>query len=264
MYRVKDYVIPKSVEECGQLLQSNRRSRLIAGNLFLRMTSVNIPLAIDLSGCGLDYIHAEPDGTLRLGAMCSLRMLETSPLVQRYCGGILSRSVGEIIGVQFRTLATVGASVFSKYGFSDVITPLLACNARVRLFSQGELSLEEFLKQPRTRDLLLEVILPPGSAAGAFANFRNSKGDFSILNVASVRTESGYRIAVGARPMCAALAYGAMDRLAADPAAVSSAARTAAEELHFGSNLRASEQYRRTLCEVLCERTLSKISEVRL
>ena len=262
MYRVKEYVIPKSIEECANLLQKNKRSRLIAGNLFLRMTSADIPLAIDLSGCGLDYIREESDGTLRLGAMCSLRTLETSPLLRRYCGGIISRSVGEIIGTQFRNLATVGASVFSKYGFSDVITPLLACNARVRLFAQGELTLEAFLKQPRTRDLLVEIILPAGNAAGAFSNFRNSKGDFSLLNVASVRTETGYRIAVGARPMCAALAYGAMEQLARDPAAVSLAARTAAEELCFGGNMRASAQYRRQLCAVLCQRTLIETNEV--
>lgn len=148
MYRVKEYVCPQTVEECARLLRENKRSRLIGGNLFLRMTSIEIPLAIDLSGCGLDYIVQDESGLIRLGAMCSLHALETSPILQDYAGGIISRSAGEIIGVQFRNLATVGASVASKYGFSDVITPLLACGARVRLHEQGELSLEEFLRAP--------------------------------------------------------------------------------------------------------------------
>ena len=59
MYRVREYVCPDSVEECARLLKNNRRSRLIGGNLFLRMTSMEIPLAIDLSGCGLEGIRQD-------------------------------------------------------------------------------------------------------------------------------------------------------------------------------------------------------------
>ena len=261
MYRVREYVSPESIEECARLYKGNKRSRLIGGNLFLRMISIEIPLAIDLSRCGMDYITEDADGTIRIGAMSSLRSLEISPILQGYESGIVSRSVGEIIGVQFRNLATAGASVASKYGFSDVITPLLACGARVRLFEQGELPLEDFLQQPRTRDILTEIILPKADGRGSFCNFRNSAGDFSILNVAAVRRGSTWRLAVGARPQCAALAAHAMEQLAlgASPAF---AAQTAADELTFDSNMRASAEYRKTLCTVLCTRALQEISEV--
>lgn len=260
MYRATQYVLPETAAECGELLLGNKRSRLVAGNLFLRMTSLTIPLAIDLSRCGLDYLCREPDGSLRIGAMCSLRTLETSDLLRAYCGGIVSRSVGEIIGVQFRELATVGASVFSKYGFSDVITPLLACGARVKLFQQGELPLEDFLRQPRSRDLLLEIILPPNDGCGAFCNFRNSSGDFSILNVAAARGAEGVRLVVGARPAVAALASRAMRCLAQDPAAIDEAATLASQELSFGSNLRAGAAYRQSLCKALCARVLTELA----
>lgn len=260
MYRVKEYVCPQTVEECAQLLQENKRSRLIGGNLFLRMTSIEIPLAIDLSGCGLDYIVQDESGQIRLGAMCSLRALETSSILQDYADGIISRSAGEIIGVQFRNLATVGASVASKYGFSDVITPLLACGARVRLHEQGELSLEAFLRAPRRRDVLTEIILPKAGGAGAFCNFRASTGDFSILNVAALRRENTWRLAVGARPHCAALAYKAMEQLDGG-AEADLAARTAAEELSFAGNMRASAEYRQALCQTLCARVLREVEK---
>lgn len=262
MYRVREYACPESIEECARLYKGNKRSRLIGGNLFLRMTSIEIPLAIDLSGCGMDYITENADGTIRIGAMCSLRSLEMSPLLQGYKSGIVSRSVGEIIGVQFRNLATAGASVASKYGFSDIITPLLACGARVRLFEQGELPLENFLQQPRTRDILTEILLPKTDGKGAFCNFRSSTGDFSILNVAAVRYGSTWRLAVGARPQCAALATHAMEQLAqgVSPAL---AAQMATDELTFAGNMRASAEYRKTLCTVLCTRVLREISEVK-
>lgn len=262
MYQVKQYYRPASPEEAAKLLQDNKKSRLIAGNMFLRMTSATIPAAIDLSACGLDYIRQGTGGELRLGAMCTLRRLEVDPLVRAHCGGMLSKAAGEIIGVQFRNLATLGASVFSKYGFSDVITPLLACGARVRLYFQGELSLEEFLSQPRRRDLLVEVILPAGRMTGSFSSFRNSKGDFSILNVAAARSEAGWRIAVGARPLCAALAVNAMEALNGSAAGPPEAGAIAAGELSFGSDMRAGAAYRRRLCRVMVERALVEISEV--
>ena len=166
----------------------------------------------------------------------------------------------KIIGVQFRNLATVGASVASRYGFSDVITPLLACGARVRLHEQGELSLEAFLRAPRRRDVLTEIILPKAGGAGAFCNFRASTGDFSILNVAALRRENTWRLAVGARPHCAALAYKAMEQLDGG-AEADLAARTAAEELSFAGNMRASAEYRQALCQTLCARVLREVEK---
>lgn len=262
MYQVKQYYRPASLEEAAGLLRENKKGRLIAGNMFLRMTSATIPMAIDLSGCGLDYVLQGAEGELRLGAMCTLRRLETDPLVRDRYSGILSKAAGEIVGVQFRNLATLGASVFSRYGFSDLITPLLACGAGVRLYFQGEISLEEFLSQPRRRDLLVEVILPSGRMASSFASFRNSKGDFSILNVAAARSDAGWRVAVGARPVCASLAVEAMRALNSAAAAPAQAGGIAAGELPFGSDMRASAAYRRRLCQVMVERALLEISEV--
>ena len=148
----------------------------------------------------------------------------------------------------------------SKYGFSDVITPLLACGARVRLHEQGELSLEAFLRAPRRRDVLTEIILPKAGGAGAFCNFRASTGDFSILNVAALRRENTWRLAVGARPHCAALAYKAMEQLDGG-AEADLAARTAAEELSFAGNMRASAEYRQALCQTLCARVLREVEK---
>ena len=158
-------------------------------------------------------------------------------------------------------MGTRGASVFSKYGFSDVITPLLAVDARINLFEQGEISLEEFLKQPLRRDLLTEIILPPCEGTGKFMSFRNSAGDFSILNVAVSSVGGRMRIAVGARPARAALAYEAM-KLADAGARQEEVAAAAAAELSFGTNMRGSAEYRRALCSVLVERALTAIGEV--
>lgn len=263
MYRINKYVKPETVEECADIFFSSKRNRFLGGTMFLRMASQVIPTGIDLSGCGLDYIKKDNEGDIHIGAMISLRELEINPYISQYCNGMISKAAGEIIGVQFRNLATVGASVFSKYGFSDIITSLLACKADVCLYKQGRLSLEEFLLQPLSRDLLTEIILPSNGKKGVFLSLRNSKGDYAILNVGLAQIDSQYRIAVGARPSRAALADHAMELLKRPPEEweIEKVAITAASELTFGSNMRATGSYRSNMCQVLIEEGLVQIQE---
>ena len=56
----------------------------------------------------------------------TLFTVETYPVFNQYFNGVLPKSVSQIMGVQFRNIATVGASVYAKYGFSDLITPLFS------------------------------------------------------------------------------------------------------------------------------------------
>lgn len=260
MYRVVQYTAPETVDDCARLFFEKKRSRFVAGNLFLRMANITIPLAIDLSRCGLSYIRTDESGDIHIGAMTTLRDVESSVLLQQYANGILSRSAGEIVGVQFRNLATIGASVYSQYGFSDIITPLLACNATVHLYKQGQLSLNTFLTQKKQRDFLTEIILPNMDAHGCYRDFRNASGDFSILNVACTKANHHYTIAVGARPGCARMAERAMELLNSGETDVEKISKVAAETLHFGSNFRASAEYRRALCQQLLMDMLSELT----
>lgn len=264
MYTIQDYRRPDTLQDAYALLTSNRRNRLLGGTTFLRITNLKIQCAIDLSGLGLDYLMQDGAGAVHIGAMCPLRAVETSPVIAAYAGGLILRAVSEIVGVQFRSAATVGATVFSRYGFSDLIPPLLACGASVVLFHQGELPLADFLAQPRTRDILTEVVLPASPGPGGFLSLRNSRSDLAVLNAAACHTPSGVRIAVGARPGTAALAHGAGLFAQAHWAQackfwVSEAARLAAGELCFSSNMRGSAAYRRALCAALVSRLLTAV-----
>ena len=54
--------------------------------------------------------------------MVTLRDLELDPGLNSYTDGAARESVRHIVGVQFRNLATVGGSIYGRYGFSDVLT----------------------------------------------------------------------------------------------------------------------------------------------
>src|SRR5699024_4523025 len=94
-----------------------------------------------------------------LGAMVTLRQLETSPVLAAAFGPLFARMTEHIVGVQFRNCATLGGSVVSRFGFSDIITGLLALDCEVELVQKGRVSLADYVQMPYDRDVLARVIL---------------------------------------------------------------------------------------------------------
>lgn len=250
MYTVRNYVRPESLDQAITELKSGTHNRVIGGGLFLKMGRRAIGKLISLDGLGLDTI-TETDDALHIGGSVTLRELETNPLILEYFPA-LSYAVSQIVGVQFRNLAQVGASVFSRYGFSDIIPCLVATEASLMLADKGRLTVEEFISQERYYDILTSITIPKNVTL-SYANLRQAQGDFSTLNVAIGKTDDATRIVYGARPMGAALAKKA-SQAAHSGASLDEVFNLIQEEVHFGTNLRASGDYRKHLAKVLLER----------
>lgn len=250
MYTVRNYVRPDSLEQALSELQSGKHNRMIGGGVFLKMQHRAIGKLISLDGLGLDSI-SETDRAVHVGGAVSLRQLETDPIILAHVPA-LAEAVGQIVGVQLRNLAQVGASVFSRYGFSDINPCLLAAGARVKLAGAGEMSIADFLASARSWDILHEVIIPKNVGL-SYTNLRQTNGDFSTLNLAIGRTEDEIRIVYGARPMGAFLATKA-SQAAAQGQSLTEVVHIVQQEVPFGTNLRASADYRRHLAGVLLER----------
>ena len=164
MITMQTYVQAQSLEEAWQLNQK-RSARILGGMLWTRMESRPVSTAIDLCRLGLDTIE-ETDAAFTLGAMVTLRQIELHPGLAAYTGGAAAAAVRDIVGVQFRNMATIGGSVWGRFGFSDLLTWLLASGAAVELYKGGVVPLEAFAAMPYDRDVLVRVILPkrPGAA----------------------------------------------------------------------------------------------------
>lgn len=253
--------MPSSLEEACQLLSSDPKNHVaLGGCCWLRLGNRRIRKAVDLSRLGLDYIREEK-GWLVLGASVPLRQLEIHPAVTRRFDGLLGRAVSSIVGVQFRNLATVGGSVYARFGFSDVITALLALDARVVFHRAGEMSLEAFLASDGCPgDVLVEIRIPDDGRRAAYESVRRSSTDFPVLAVAVSRLGSDWRVSVGARPYAAQRSAEAEACLARGEGA-QAAGEAAAAQLRFGSNLRGSEEYRRRMAEVLVRRAAQQLEE---
>ncbi|HBG7747684.1 TPA: FAD binding domain-containing protein [Clostridioides difficile] len=257
MITIKEYVVPKSLDEAYELLISRKNNIILGGCGFLKLGSKNIGSAIDLKDLALDYIN-ETDDSILIGADTSLRTLELNKVIKNYCNGVISNAVSNIVGVQFRSGARVGASVFAKYGFSDLIPSLLVVDAKVKLYKKGVMNLADFLESEIEKDILIEVILPKKDAIGVFDSIRKCTGDFAVLNGAMLKEGSIYKIAIGARPRRAKIAYKASEILSLEND-IEKAGEVSSEELSFGSNIRGSKEYRKDMAKALVVRMYNSI-----
>ena len=261
MFSLNDLVQPEELETAYQILTDKRNNTILGGCAFLKMGSKRIGTAVDLSNLKLSYIN-ETDGYIEIGSMTSLRELETHPLLKESFNGVLPKSVRNIIGVQFRNCVTVGASVYAKYGFSDLITALLVLDTEVELFKGGRMPLVDFLKRPKGKDILVRLWVKLNNCKATYLNLRNSASDYSVLNAAVSKLDDQWTIVVGARPRRAAIATNASAVLAKgtqSSAEIEDAAQKTAEELSFGTNMRGTAVYRKALCKVLVKRAIMEV-----
>lgn len=167
MLTIKNYARPATVEEALGLLRAKKSNTALGGMLWLKLQEKNVDTVVDLSGLGLDSIEETEEGW-RIGAMVTLRQLETHEGLAAFTGGAMAESVKHIVGVQFRNLATIGGSVFGRFGFSDPLTLLLALDARVELAEAGRMSLKDFAASGIRKDILTHIFIPGGKLEAAY------------------------------------------------------------------------------------------------
>ena len=246
MAQYKNYVIAQTLDE-AYALNAKKSTVIVAGNMWLRMCGMRRQTALDLSALGLDFIKEDEQG-FTIGAMTTLRTMETHPALNAAFGGVFARALEPIVGTQFRNGATVGGSVFSRFGFSDVSTLLLAMGAKVVTHARGEVPLDEFQKEKWDRDILTAIRIEKGRSA-AIESVRLSKTDMPVLVCAASADERGVRVALGSRPARAVI-------VAEDARPEELDYMRMAADVPMGSNARASEAYRRKVAPVLMERAV--------
>ena len=247
MLTIREYKQAATLEEAWQLNQK-RPNRVLGGMLWMRLSKGNVQTAIDLSALGLDTIE-ETETEFRIGAMVSLRQLELHEGFTAYSEGANKEALRHIVGVQFRNLATVGGSVFGRFGFSDVLTLLLVMDSYVELYKGGIVPLADFVNMPYDRDILVRVIVKKTAAHYSYKSVRISKTDFPVLTCAAALTPK------------AALVKDA-EQLATLPMTAEKAqafAEYAAGLLPTETNPRGSAAYRTHLIKVLTARCLTEL-----
>ena len=248
MITIQKYIRAQSLEEAWTLNQ-NKRNRILGGMLWLRLGKGSINTAIDLSDLGLNAIE-ENGEEFSIGAMATLRDIELHKGLNTYSSGAIVNAVKDIVGVQFRNMATVGGSIWGRFGFSDVLTVFLAMDSYVELYKGGIIPLEQFAGMKKDNDILVRLIVKKTPCKVVYSSMRNQSTDFPVLACAVSRMNGEYRASIGARPARAILLRSEKADGFAD---------FVAENAPTKGNIRGSAAYRTHLIRVLTQRSMNKL-----
>ena len=242
MLTIQNYKKVESLEEAYELNQK-KANRIVGGMMWMRMGDNRMNTAIDMSGLGLDKIE-ESDEEFKIGCMTTLRQLEVHESFNEYTDGCAKEALRHIVGVQFRNLATVGGSIYGRYGFSDVLTLLIGLDSYVELYKGGIVPLTEYADRDYDRDIVVNIIVKKRPVNMFYEAVRITETDLPVLTCAGVKFKDTGGI----------LAGGINEK------SVEEFSTFVKKNVPTAGNMRGSAEYRSHLSGVLAGRALQNIN----
>jgi aerobic carbon-monoxide dehydrogenase medium subunit len=260
---------PRSLSQAIFLLDSEGARSLSGGTALMLMMKAGVlrpTRLVSLRKLGLDGI--EDGGELRIGAMTTLRTLETSDLIKKNCR-VIARTLRTLSNVRVRNVATVGGALAHADPHMDLPPLLVALGARVTIAGpRGERSapLEElyagYLENTLQRNELITAvqISPMGKRRAAYLKCTTrSADDWPAVGVAAVLDSEEVTLVVSAatdKPTRLHAAEKILKGKTGDPKALKQAAEAAAEEVQIESDLHGSAAYKKQLIRVYLARAI--------
>ncbi len=262
--RIETVYKASSLDDALAMQRDSKDNVILGGALWLRRSKRHVNQAIDLSDLALDYIDVK-DETITIGAYTTLKTIQDHEALKNLYQGILPKAINHIMGIQLRHMATIGGSIIGRYGFSDILTPLLCMDVTLHFHEGESIDLESFLEtKGQVNDILTHIIIARHKGQGFFKKCAPSPLSFSQLNIAVTKTNKVYKIAIGSRPSIAMIAQKTSaylsDQKTLSESVIKHAQTHLLKEVVLGSNSTASESYRKTLAAVYLERALKAVN----
>jgi aerobic carbon-monoxide dehydrogenase medium subunit len=278
-----DYRAPRALGEALAVLREyGENARVIAGGTALvtmmRQRLVRPSCLVSLRDVqGLDRIEAV-NGSLRLGALVTLRDAEVSPLVRERLP-VLAETCRRVATVRIRYMATVGGALAHADPNQDPPVTLLALGARVEIRGAGssrELPLGAFFRDYyetalEAGELVTAVTVPtlPAASGAAFLKFLpRTADDYATVAAAAIVTlePDGERCrearialgSVGVTPLRAAAAEGLLAGERRGESVLRAAGAAAKGSVDPLGDHRGSAAYKREMTAVMVERALAR------
>ncbi len=286
-----EYTRPRSIDEAVSLYKKGgKNARLLAGGTELvnemRLGKSQPELVIDLKHIReLDFMELTSEG-LRIGALYRVRDAERSGLLKGSRYNAVSHAAGTLGSPQVRNKATIVGNVCRASPSADLIPPLMALGASVRIVSAGAertVALEEMLLGPgrtvlETGEIVTEVEIPgmPDHAGCSYYKLSPRKAlDLAVVGVAvMVRMNPRVSKCVDARIVLGAVGPTAIRAKKAESILIGAdlsqqtieeVAKAAAEEAKPLDDVRASAWYRKKMVEVVVRRTIAlSLEQIRI
>jgi carbon-monoxide dehydrogenase medium subunit len=275
------YEAPHSLDEAiGLLHDGGDYAKVLAGGQSLvplmKLRFASPELVVDINNLpGLDYHRADPDGTLRIGALCRHADLEHSALLPS-TQPTMAAAAPLIADPIVRNRGTLVGSLCHADPQGDWASVVLSLGGSVVAHGPGgrrAIPLAGFVLGPfenalEPDEIAVEAVIPParGARAGGYLKLERRVGDFATVGTAvSIETADEVVIragialtGVGGSTIAATAAADWLVGGPLSPDRISHAANLAAQAAQPRTDHRGSAEYKRHMVATFVERILSR------
>ncbi len=275
------YEAPRSLDEAISLLrEGGDEAKVLAGGQSLvplmKLRFASPELIVDINNVpGLGYHRADPDGTLRIGALCRHVALERSDLLKA-TQPTMAAAAPLIADPIVRNRGTLVGSLCHADPQGDWASVVLALGGAIVAQGPGgrrTIQAADFVTGPfqnvlEPDEIAVEAVIPAaqGTRAGGYLKLERRVGDFATVGVAVAIETSGATVTragialtgVGGSTIAATAAADALVGSPLTELTIGQAADLAAEVARPRSDHRGSAEYKRHMVRTFVLRLLSR------
>ena len=275
------YEAPRSLGEAIALLHDGGDyAKVLAGGQSLvplmKLRFAAPDLLVDINNVpGLDYHRADPDGTLRIGALCRHADLERSDLLKS-SQPTMAAAAPLIADPIVRTRGTLVGSLCHadpQGDWASVVTALGGSVVAQGPAGRRTIPLAEFVTGPFENvlapdEIAVEAVIPPaqGTRSGGYLKLERRVGDFATVGVAVAVETNGDTVTragigltgVGGSTIAATEAAQALTGQPLTAESIGRAADLAAAAARPRTDHRGSAEYKRHMVRTFVVRILSR------
>jgi aerobic carbon-monoxide dehydrogenase medium subunit len=275
------YEAPRSLDEAISLLrEGGDEAKVLAGGQSLvplmKLRFASPELIVDINNVpGLGYHRADPDGTLRIGALCRHVHLERSDLLKA-TQPTMAAAAPLIADPIVRNRGTLVGSLCHADPQGDWASVVLALGGAIVAQGPGgrrTIPAADFVTGPFQNvlapdEIAVEAVIPAaqGTRAGGYLKLERRVGDFATVGVAVAIETSGGTVTragialtgVGGSTIAATAAADALVGGPLTELTIGQAADLAAEVARPRSDHRGSAEYKRHMVRTFVLRLLSR------
>jgi len=278
------YEAPRSIDEAVALLQEGGgEAKVLAGGQslvpLLKLRFASPELLVDINDLpGLDYHKVDPDGTIRIGALCRHADLERSALLPAKQPTMAAAAplVADPIVRNRGTLVGSLCHADPQGDWASVVTALGGHVVAQGANGRRRIPMREFVSGPFQNTLAFDEIAieavipaPKGMPAGGYLKLERRVGDFATVGTAVALELSGAVVSragialtgVGGSTIDAAEAAQALVGSPLTAETIANAAALAARAAQPRTDHRGSAEYKRHIVRTFVQRILTRVAQ---